>query len=192
MSHPALLPCDGCGQPADSAHFARRLRRLEWATRFRPVHMQALLLGGIAPQDDADFLYTPDGPIQGEARLILQAVQIASEGKSREAALAEFQKLGLMLAHVLDCPLDNGVSPAQPHALIKRQLPAVIVRIRRSLRPKRVLLISGVLQQWGDELRQADLGCPVLPASAGTFLPSSTPSDSEFQVFRAALAGSLA
>ena len=192
MSNPVLLPCDGCGQPADPAHLARHLQRLECATRFRPVHIQALLLGGVAPRDDHDFLYHPEGPLQGEAHMILQGVQISADGKSREAVLAEFQKLGLMLTHVLDCPLDESVSPTQSHALIERQLPAVIARIRRSLKPKRVLLLSAPLQLLADKLHQADLGCPVLPAAAGTFLPSLTPSESEFRLFRAALAGSHA
>lgn len=192
MSNPLLLPCDGCGQPADSAHLSRRLQRLEWATRFRPVHIQALLLGGIAPQLDEDFLYTPAGPLHGEAHVILQAVQVSTEGKSREVLLAEFQKLGLMLTHVLDCPLARNVPLAQSHALIEKQLPAAIGRIRRSLKPKRVLLLSAPLQQLADKLREADLGCPVLPPTSGTFLPSLAPLESEFQLFRAALAGSPA
>ena len=187
MSNPVLLPCDGCGQPADSAHLSRRLQRLEWATRFRPIHIQALLLAGIIPQHDDDFLYSPTGPIQGEARMILHAVQISTEGKSRDAALAEFQKLGLMLTHVLDCPLENPISLTQANALIERRLPAVIARIRRSLKPKRVLLLSSSLQQYADKLHQADLGCPVLPATASTFLPSLKPAESEFLLFRAAL-----
>jgi len=43
MAVPTLLPCDGCGQPASAEHIARRLQRLEWATRFRPIHIQAPL-----------------------------------------------------------------------------------------------------------------------------------------------------
>jgi len=62
-----LIPCDGCGQSAAPAHFARRLQRLEWAARYRPVHIQALLLGGVAPEANAAFLYSPEGNYQGEA-----------------------------------------------------------------------------------------------------------------------------
>ena len=51
--------CDGCGQPASSEHTARRLQRLEWATRYRPIHLHTLLLGAISPADDANFLYWP-------------------------------------------------------------------------------------------------------------------------------------
>jgi len=49
MAVPTLLPCDGCGQPASAEHIARRLQRLEWATRFRPIHIQALLLAAFRP-----------------------------------------------------------------------------------------------------------------------------------------------
>lgn len=192
MAPPVLLPCDGCGQLAAPAHIARRLQRLEWATRFRPVHIQALLLGGIAPQHDDEFLYAPESNFQGEACIILHAVQISSEGKSRDIVLSEFQKMGLMLTHVLECPLEDGVSLEQSRALLEKQLPAIIARIRRSLKPKRVLLLSADLQQIAGKLLQADLGCPVLPASQGTFLPSPTPGDDEIQLFRAALAGSYA
>src|SRR5271166_6598594 len=106
MPNPILLPCDGCGQLADSAHLSRRLQRLAWTTRFRPVHIQALLLSGIAPKLDPDFLYTPDSAFQGEAARILHAVQLSTAGKSAESVHTEFQKLGLMLTHILECPLE--------------------------------------------------------------------------------------
>jgi hypothetical protein len=192
MSNPVILPCDGCGQPADLPHLTRRLQRLEWATRFRPVHVQALLLGAVAPLHDEEFLYTPFGPLAGEAHVILKALQISAEGKSREVVLAEFQKLGLLLTHVLECPLGDDLPKAQSHALIERHLPALVARIRRSLKPKRVLLLSASLQFLADKLHHTDLGCPVLPTAAGTFLPSPAPPESEFALFRAALAGSHA
>jgi len=61
------LACDGCGQSASPEHLARQLQRLEWAARYRPVHIQALLLGGVAPEANAAFLYSPEGNYQGEA-----------------------------------------------------------------------------------------------------------------------------
>lgn len=190
MTNPALLPCDGCGQLAASDHFTRRLLRLEWTTRFRPLHIQTLLLGGVPPQRDDEFLYNPDLPVVGEARTILEAVQLTPEGKSREAILAEFQKLGLMLTHVLECPLPPAISPVESATVIEGHLPAVITRIRRSLKPKRVFLLSDQLDRFADGLRQTDLGCPVFPASAGTYLRSIRPGDAEFREFREALAGS--
>ena len=56
----AILPpnreivCDGCGRPATPEHIHERLARLEWATRFRPIHIQLLVLIS-APPTGADF-----------------------------------------------------------------------------------------------------------------------------------------
>jgi hypothetical protein len=187
MTDSMLLTCDGCGQLAAPEHMSRRLRRLEWATRFRPLHIQTLLLGGISPRDDDEFLYNPSASIKGEARVVLDAVQISTDGKSREAVLIEFQKLGLMLTHVLECPVDGNVTGARE--AIEKHLLAAVARIRRSLKPKRVLLLSADLEHLADQLRRTDLGCPTLPASAGTFLPSPTPREAEVQAFRVALEG---
>ncbi len=188
MSNPVLLPCDGCGQLADSAHISRRLERLAWTTRFRPVHIQALLLAGIAPKLDFDFLYAPQSSFHGEAGIILKAIPLSTEGKSPEAVLTEFQKLGLMLTHVLECPLDENVTESREQSLLEKQLPATIARIRRSLKPKRLLLLSRELQPHSDRLRQADLAFPVLPSHTGSFLSSIPPSEDDLQTFHAALA----
>jgi hypothetical protein len=190
MPNPTLLPCDGCGQLADSAHISRRLQRLAWATRFRPVHIHALLLAGIAPALDSDFLYTPGTLFQGEAATILRAVQILTEGNSAESVIAEFQKLGLMLTHILECPLQNGTSAPQALALLEKQLPATLTRIRRSLKPKRILLISADLHQLADQLHGTNVGCPILPFPPGVFLSNPAPAEAELQEFRRALAGS--
>jgi len=187
MPHvPQLLPCDGCGQLADPQHIASRLQRLEWATRYRPIHIQALVLGGIAPQSNDEFLYSPEGPFEGEARGVLHAVGVSLESKNRESVLTEFQKLGLMLIHVLECPLSSGHSGFEVQPLLENQLAATVTRVRRSLKPKRVLLVSPALQSVADKLRQTDLGCPVHPA-AGVLLADSSPNDAEIQAFRAVL-----
>jgi hypothetical protein len=188
---PQMLPCDGCGQLADPQHIALRLQRLEWATRHRPIHIQALLLSGIAPQSNDEYLYSPLGAFQAEARTILDAVQIAREGKSTETVLTEFQKLGLMLIHILECPLSANLSPSDARPLLENQLSSTLSRIRRSLKPKRVLLLTADLQPLADKLRQTDLGCPVHPAE-GVFLRSATPNDMEFQALREALGVSYA
>jgi len=156
MANPLLLSCDGCGQLADSAHISRRLRRLEWATRFRPLHIQTLLLAGVAPASDREYLYAPEGKFQGGAENVLRWARIAYEGKSVEAVLAEFQKAGFMLVHLLECPVeaDQQVGP-----LIQKALPGTVARIRRSLKPKRVVLLAA--EPWAERLQAPDLGCPV-------------------------------
>lgn len=187
MAEAMMLACDGCGQLVESAHISRRLERLAWATRYRPIHVQALLLGGIAPRDDGEFLYDPKGEFRGEAGKMLRAVGIAAEGKPAETVLTEFQKLGFVLTHVLECPLADGVTKEQAQALLEKQLPATIARIRRSLKPKRVLLLSEELGPLAEKLQGADLGCPVLPAPGGTFLASENATEEELESSRVAL-----
>jgi hypothetical protein len=188
MTNASSLRCDGCGQLADPTHIARRLRRLEWATRFRPVHIQTLLLSGVCPQRDREFLYSPGLLIDGEARNILQTVQVSTEGKSREAFLTEFQKLGLMLTYVLECPLVDTSVKGTADA-VQNQLPSALARIRRSLKPKRVFLISPHLAPFAYALQQGNLGCLVFPEGGGVYLPSTNPAESEIQELRSALAG---
>ena len=190
MANSTRLPCDGCGQLATEAHISRRLQRLEWATRFRPIHIQTLLLGGIPSQQDDEFLYSPQPSIAGESRTILEAVQLPTEGKSKEAILTEFQKLGLMLTHVLECPLEAHACGSESHMLIQNHLPAAVTRIRRSLKPKRVLLLSGHLQRLAEQMHQMNLGCPVFPSPTGAYLFSANPAERELEAFRLALAGS--
>jgi hypothetical protein len=161
MTNPVSLPCDGCGQLTSSEHIARRLQRLEWTTRYRPVHINALLLGGISPTADGHFLYS--GRFEGEAGRLLEAVGISTAGKSAEAVLVEFQRGGFFLTHVLECPLENKEAqmPSREELLSSR-LPQVMARIRRSLKPKRVVLISELLATLCGTLSAVNLRCPVV------------------------------
>ena len=190
MSDASTLRCDGCGQVAEPGHIARRLQRLEWATRFRPVHIQTLLLSGISPLRDNEFLYTPQAAPEREARNIFKAAGVSLEGKSKEAVLTEFQKLGLLLTHVLECPLGDAAGVNGAANALQRRLPEVLARIRRSLKPKRILLLSAELAPLAKQLHEANLGCPVFPEGAiGAFLASSSPGESELRTLQAALAG---
>ena len=159
MTTESLLPCDGCGQPGSSEHITRRLKRLEWTTRYRPVHIGTLLLGAVAPKSDHEFLYSPGGDVQGEAGSALRFAGVSSSGKPAEVAQAEFQRAGMLLTHVLECPLER--SGEDGFAALEQRLTPVIARIRRSLKPKRVVLISEVLQPFLDRLDSSLIGCPV-------------------------------
>jgi hypothetical protein len=164
MAMPTILPCDGCGQLATGEHIARRLQRLEWTTRFRPIHIQALLLAGSAPESDDEFLYDPETRYGGLAGGILKALEIQATGRSHEEVLTEFQKRGLHLVFALECPIEAGSDASLGKELLKRHLPHVIARIRRSLKPKRVLLISPELQGFLSQLAESSVGCPVIYA----------------------------
>lgn len=187
MAVPTLLHCDGCGQLASAEHIARRLQRLEWATRFRPIHIQALLLLASAPEADSDFLYSPESTFMGQAGALLAALSISTPGKSCEGVLADFQKRGLVLASLLECPIDPGTDPNEAQALLKHHLPQALARIRRSLKPKRVLVISPELQPFAPQLTESALGCPVFYTFFATSHGEFASDASELAAFRAAL-----
>jgi hypothetical protein len=187
MVIPTLLPCDGCGQLASAEHIARRLQRLEWATRFRPIHIQALLLAASAPESDSEFLYSPEAPFTGLASDLLSALSISTAGKSNEEILADFQKRGLFLAYLLECPIAPGTEPTEAVDLLDRHLPQAVARIRRSLKPKRALVLSKDLQRFLPQLSESDLGCPVVYTPLAASESAVPPSPEEIVAFRAAL-----
>src|ERR1700756_3359814 len=171
------LRCDGCGQAASPEHIARRLQRLEWTTRFRPVHIATLLLGAVTPQSDAEFIYSPAGAWEGEAKSLLAAAGLTMEGKSAEATLAEFQRGGFLVTYVLECPVEDG-GGSNTQQLIANRLPALLSRIRRSLKPKRLIPISAALQQFLPALTGRVLPCALLLDQEKPFaLDTSAPSE---------------
>lgn len=188
MTTAAILLCDGCGQLASPEHIARRLRRLEWATRYRPVHIQTLLLGGVAPREDAEFLYAPGGEFRGEGEALVRAAGIRIEGKSAETVHAEFQAAGFFLAHILECPLETGENArASASALLREHLPAVASRIRRSLKPKRVILVTEMPQEVVQDVLALDLGCELILTDGRPFELTPSVKEEEIARFRAAL-----
>ncbi|HTB92204.1 MAG TPA: hypothetical protein VK728_05200 [Candidatus Sulfotelmatobacter sp.] len=187
MSVPTHLPCDGCGQLASAEHIARRLQRLEWATRSRPIHIQALLLTATAPEADSDFLYSPDSAFTGQAGVLLSALNISTKGKSAEEVLADFQKRGLVLASLLDCPVEPGIGPGEVRALLEHHLPRALTRVRRSLKPNRVLVVSPELESFLPQLSDSALGCPVFHTFFATSRGDFASDASELAAFRAAL-----
>jgi hypothetical protein len=175
MNSPTAILCDGCGQPASPKHFAARLKRLECATQFRPVHINVLFLGAAAPGVEAEFLYaevesTPSsstGGFRGEGKQILLAAglgpMLENNPHSRGEALAEFQHRGHFLTHVLECPLDE--AGAEERVLAEqcaRQLPVAMARLRRSLKPRRIVLFSPALDALIPEIARGELGAALL------------------------------
>jgi hypothetical protein len=82
-------------------------------------------------------------------------------GKSTDAVLAEFQRAGFFVTHVLECPLD-GADSAAINENIGHRLPAFLARIRRSLKPRRLAPISLTLEPFLPALAAGDLHCPIL------------------------------
>jgi len=190
MSASTSLQCDGCGQAASPEHVARRLRRLEWATRYRPVHINSLFLGAFSPHDEDDFLYAPAGKFTDEAGQLLKSLEITTEGKTAEAIHSEFQRAGHFLTHVLECPLENEwASAAEKTALLQEHLPKLVSRIRRSLKPKRVILVTEALAPLVQNFITLDLGCPVMLDDGKPFELGGPGSGPEILQFRQKLAG---
>lgn len=161
MPDSSLILCDGCGEPASPEHIARRLQRLESTTRYRPIHLQTLLLGAVSPAKDAEFFYSPGEAHAGEATHLFAAAGIAQENKNADALHSEFQRRGLFVTHVLECPLDPGASVTAETAIDAR-LSTLFTRIRRSLKPKRVAFISGSLSPLIPKFADAQLGCELV------------------------------
>jgi|SRR5579862_6407273 len=185
------LVCDGCGQPATQEHIAKRLQRLEWTTRYRPVHIQTLLLSDVSPTSDADFLYSPTASFQGESRSLLELVGISPAGKTQDAVHAEFQRAGFFLTHVLECPLESEqTSTAALQVLLEKRLPAVIARIRRSLKPRRAVLLGQRLDLLIEQFCAAKLDCPMITDGNKAFALNGPDASSALLRLQAALANS--
>jgi hypothetical protein len=162
--------CDGCGQAASAEHLATRFRRLEWATRYRPIHVNTLVLGDVAPADDAEFVYSGAGPFRGEAGWLLRVASIETAGKSAEELHHEFQRAGFFAAHVLDCPVDKTAAGERNlRDLIAKRLPATFARVRRSIKPKRLVLFGGALDGFVENFARGELGCSLILDSDRAF-----------------------
>jgi hypothetical protein len=175
---PALIYCDGCTVEASPEHLRRRIARLEWASRFRPIHINTLILAPAPPATLEDYFYAPEAaPRDAEAAACYEdllagcGVAIASEG--HEKALGMFQHGGFFLAEAVECPVDDGLG-IDFDSLVARLTPTVVRRVRFSYRPKTVLVLSerlaGVARALGEAETGADLllwdGAPVRIAGA--------------------------
>jgi hypothetical protein len=111
-----------------------------------------------------EFLYSPEKTHSGEAANLVAAAGISISGKSADTIQSEFQRRGIYLTHVLECPLDvssNGGVDFLSDALITR-LPALFTRIRRSLKPKRLAFVSRSLTPLIERFASAQLNCELV------------------------------
>lgn len=149
------LRCDGCGFPASGDHIARRLARLELATRFRPIRIHTLFVG-LAPEPrmEDDFYRSPDSNLA--LKTLLHALDIHSlPGQDDQTAissgtdsrLADFQRRGYYLTYLSECALDflsDAVEPGRPACvdeLITNLGPRLVKRIQLNYRPGRVVFL---------------------------------------------------
>ena len=123
--------CDGCGATVDSEHIRSRIERLEMATRYRPVHIQTLVVGTAPPERLDEYFY-------------------ASEKDG-----AELQRNGIFLVYAAECPLPAGSDAAEA---MRRGAPTLIKRVQFSYKPKSIVLFSPATAQLLPALREAGLG----------------------------------
>jgi hypothetical protein len=164
--------CDGCGAQVDEAHIRSRIERLEQATRFRPIHIQALFLAAAPPPQPADDFYRAATSAERAAASQIFFDEITkSLGRKpgdtgdEESTLAEFQRRGFYLAYAVECPIE---SAEQLAATVTKLAPRVLLRVNASYKPKFVALLSPALQpliatfqnnSWADRLILRD-GAP--------------------------------
>jgi hypothetical protein len=159
MPSTSEIRCDGCGQVASQEHIARRLKRLENMTRYRPIHVQALFLGAMSPAEDRDHLYSAAETFHGEGAETLRALGIEQAGRSVAETLASLQRMGILLTHVLDCPV---IDTAARREALHTRLPATLARIRRSYKPKRLVLVGAELAGCVTQITGANLDAVVV------------------------------
>jgi len=142
--------CDGCGAQVDEAHIRSRIERLERATRFRPIHIQALFLAAAPPSQPEDDFYRAATSAQRSAASqmffdeIAKAIGRKPDGTAdEESVLTEFQRRGFYLAYAVECPVE---SPQQLAAAVTQLAPRVLLRVNTSYKPKFVAPISQALQ----------------------------------------------
>lgn len=189
------LPCDGCDLPASPEHIAGRVRRLEFSTRFRPVHMGVLFVALAPPVRPEDDFYGPPESKEFfdsflDALEIYSSTDKAALGSDAQAAdmprLAEFQRRGYYLAYLSECPLPEGRESAA--ATVARLGPTLVRRIRFNYKPKHVAPLGQELLPLVDMLRVAGIS-PLLTLDQGLALPTPRTGEREWmELFRRAVA----
>jgi hypothetical protein len=182
---PNFLPCDGCGLPASPQHIAERLRRLEFATRFRPVHIGVLFVALAPTVHLEDDFY---GPPKSKEFLdpFMEALEIHSSPEKmgpespahtpESARLVEFQRRGYYLAFLSECPIPENEEPAA--STIARLSPTLIRRIRFNYKPKHIAPVGQELLSLVEILRAAGIW-PILTLDQGQVLPTPRTGDRE-------------
>jgi hypothetical protein len=168
---PAL--CDGCGTEADAGHIARRIQRLELATRFRPIHIAILFLAEAPPPKPEDYFYYPAkerAERSGLSRVLFDELMgglgIGRGSPPPDAeCLGEFQRRNFFFADSLECPVEEivpgfreGKARANAFELSHRYGSTIVRRIEHSYKPRHIVLLSTRTRHLIPILQQAGLG----------------------------------
>ena len=128
-------------------------------TRYRPVHVQTLLLAPASPADEREYLYCVTGDFLWEGGAILKALGLQTPDRSVEETLAAFQRSGYLIAYVLECSIEDS---AARFAALEGRLPNMLARIRRSYQPKRIVVVGQELAACVTQITAAGLGAAVI------------------------------
>jgi hypothetical protein len=202
----SAIVCDGCGLPASADHLAARLYRLEFVTRFRPIHIHTLFVALEPMARPEDDFYGP-----AESREFFDSLLLALDisphaGNDAEkphaepngavaciAKLLEFQRRGYYLTYLSECPA-SPQHPAMPRAgektvleCLSRLAPTLVKRIRFNYKPKHVVLLGTNLEPLIGIFDQAGIG-PLLLLDHGAPLTIPKPGDApSLTLFRRAV-----
>jgi hypothetical protein len=171
MQRPSTsIICDGCGRPASPGHIAERVARLELATRFRPVHINVLLVAlAPLPRPEDDFYGTPQSREYFES--LMEALEISpptreaagewNQGGEDAARLTEFQRRGYYLSYLSECPVPEQIAGGDA-AIFTALGPEFVRRVRFNYKPKHVALVGNSLGPMIEILEKSGLGALLL------------------------------
>ena len=158
--------CEGCGTRADESHIARRVVRLDLASRFKPTRIRVLFLDGAPPGRVEDYFYRAAvnkgdraSAAQRYLEELLKAAGIAFTEHSEEGKLlSEFQRKGYFLTYAVECPFEE---QDDPKGALRRFAPTVLKRVQSIYDPAYVVPLSQPTAElirlfgmigWGDRL----------------------------------------
>lgn len=156
-----LVPCDSCGHPASPGHIRERIERLQLGTRYRPIHISLLLVCTAPEPEPGDDFYAWERQAAGAgARAYITALlQCAgvemSDNKSPADQLNEFQRRGVYLARLVECPLQGGDDAEE---LASRYGPVFLKRVQYSYKPRHIALLEPAAPGLAEQLRAAGFG----------------------------------
>jgi hypothetical protein len=192
-----LPHCDCAESEVSESHIRERIARMERATRFRPVHIRVLLLDAAPSSSFQDDFYSVASDRSARSlysRMYFDELAVASgiprdslSALDESAALADFQRRGFFLAHVVECHIED--PQALRHA-VNRLAPTLLRRLDASYKPKHVVPVGQAISEivpflqmsgWGNRLILAKgasfedpfLGDPQNQAEFGTYLGDS-------------------
>jgi hypothetical protein len=169
-----MLVCDGCGAHSDDAHIRARIERLELATRYRPIHIQVLLIDAAPPARPEDYFYraAADRSVRSVASRVYFDEMAKCAGFisdpliQEEAVLVEFQRRGLFLVYALECPVS---ATGELEAAVRQFAPTVLLRVRTSYKPKHIALLSNATRELAPLLKEGGWNDRLILDGGGPF-----------------------